>query len=167
VRELKGEAEAQQVNTQLNLALNLRIPNDYITEENQRLRIYKKIAGAETEQQLADVRAELGDRFGEPPAPVRNLLDASALKMLCQRVGVAGIDRKQNAAHVKFTESAEIDPAKLAQFVASNRGAQFSPGGTLKFVLKSTAADAVIAQLSQVLSQLALLPEGVSLQTAR
>ncbi len=163
VRELKGEAEATQVNTQLNLALNLRIPNDYITEENQRLRIYKRIAGAETEQQLADVRAELADRFGEPPAPVRNLIEASALKMLCQRVGVAGIDRKQNAAHVKFAESAEIDPAKLAQFVASNRGAQFSPGGTLKFVLKSTSAEAVIAQLSQVLLGLALVAENLAL----
>src|SRR5207302_3711594 len=44
VRELKGEAEAHTVNTQLNLALNLRIPTDYITEENQRLRIYKRLA---------------------------------------------------------------------------------------------------------------------------
>jgi transcription-repair coupling factor (superfamily II helicase) len=161
VRELKGEVEAHTVNTQLNLALNLRIPTDYITEENQRLRIYKRIAGAETEQQLQDVRAELADRFGEPPGPVRNLVDASALKMLCQRIGVAGIDRKQNAAHIKFAESAEIDPSKLAQYVASNRGTQFSPGGTLKTILKSTSAEAVIAQLSELLRQLALLPEEV------
>jgi transcription-repair coupling factor (superfamily II helicase) len=158
VREIKGEQQADTVSTQLNLALNLRIPNDYVAEENQRLRMYKRIAGVENEEQLADVRAELADRYGEPPAPVRNLLDATALKMLGQRVGVAGIDRKQNIMHIKFTESAEIDPAKLAGFVASNKGAQFSPGGTLKFVLKTTAADAVIATVRDLLHQLADQP---------
>ncbi|MCU1305862.1 MAG: transcription-repair coupling factor (mfd) [Acidobacteriaceae bacterium] len=158
VREIKGEQQADTVSTQLNLALNLRIPNDYVAEENQRLRMYKRIAGVENEDQLADVRAELVDRYGEPPAPVRNLLDATALKMLGQRVGVAGIDRKQNIMHIKFTESAEIDPAKLAGFVASNKGAQFSPGGTLKFVLKTTAADAVIATVRDLLHQLAAQP---------
>jgi transcription-repair coupling factor (superfamily II helicase) len=158
VREIKGEQQSDTVSTQLNLALNLRIPNDYVAEENQRLRMYKRIAGVENEDQLADVRAELVDRYGEPPAPVRNLLDATALKMLGQRVGVAGIDRKQNIMNIKFTESAEIDPAKLAAFVASNKGAQFSPGGTLKFVLKTTAADAVIARVRDLLHQLAAEP---------
>src|SRR4051812_34808693 len=159
VREMKGEIEEAAISTQLNLALNLRIPNDYITEENQRLRIYKKIAGAETDQQLGDVRDELTDRYGEPPATVRNLLEYAELKLLAKRLGVISIERKRDLVSVKFAESAEIDPAKLAQFVASNRGAQFSPGGTLKFILKSTSADAVIAQIAELLRQLALLPE--------
>jgi transcription-repair coupling factor (superfamily II helicase) len=154
VRELKGEAEEQMFTTQLNLALNLRIPNEYITEENQRLRMYKRIAGAETEEQLADVRAELTDRFGEPPAPVRNLLEATALKMLCQRIGVAQVDRKQNLVHLKFTDTAAINPGRLMQFVADNKGAQFSPGGTLKFVLRSTAAEDVLARIKELLFEL-------------
>jgi transcription-repair coupling factor (superfamily II helicase) len=154
VRELKGEAEEQMFTTQLNLALNLRIPNEYIAEEGQRLRMYKRIAGAETEEQLTDVRSELTDRFGEPPAPVRNLLDATALKMLCQRIGVAQVDRKQNIVHLKFTETAAIDPGRLMQFVAENKGAQFSPGGTLKFVLRSTVAEDVIARIKELLFEL-------------
>ncbi len=162
VRELKGEREEQQVTTQLNLALNLRIPNDYVTEENQRLRMYKRIAGVENEAQLADVRSELGDRYGDPPAPVRNLIEATALKLLCQRVGVNAIDRKQNIAHLKFVENAQVDPSKLAQFVANDRGAQFSPGGTLKIVLKSTSAEEVITQLRSLIEGLALQPELVS-----
>src|SRR5919109_708017 len=72
VRELKGEIAEEAVATQLNLALNLRIPNEYIAEENQRLRMYKRVAGVENDNQLADVRGELQDRYGEPPAPVRN-----------------------------------------------------------------------------------------------
>ncbi len=64
VRELKGEIEPETPETQLNLGLNIRIPSDYIQEENQRLRMYKRVAGVETEAQLADVAAELGDRYG-------------------------------------------------------------------------------------------------------
>src|SRR6476646_3203575 len=78
VREIKGEAEPQP-QAQLNLGLNIRIPNDYVPEENQRLRLYKKIAGVETERQLADVEAELKDRYGDPPLPVRQLLRYAAL----------------------------------------------------------------------------------------
>src|SRR5438552_7289920 len=111
VLELKGEVAAEEVETQLNLGLNIRIPAEYIGEENQRLRMYKRIAGVEHPEQLADVRAELEDRYGEPPSPIRNLLDATALKLLGQKVGVAGIDRKQNIIHIKFTESADIDPS--------------------------------------------------------
>ena len=75
VRELKGEIEEETPETQLNLGLNIRIPADYIHEENQRLRMYKRIAGVESEAQLEDVAGELGDRYGTPPPPVRNLLE--------------------------------------------------------------------------------------------
>src|SRR6185437_5639881 len=73
VREMKGEAEPQAT-AQLNHGLNIRIPADYITEENQRLRMYKRIAGVETERQLTDVAAELRDRYGEPPLAVQQLI---------------------------------------------------------------------------------------------
>ena len=82
VREMKGEAGPDEAETQLNLGLNIRIPVNYIPEENQRLRMYKRIAGVETESQLNDVGAELEDRYGEPPAAVRNLLDYASLKLL-------------------------------------------------------------------------------------
>ncbi|HEX7959304.1 MAG TPA: TRCF domain-containing protein, partial [Terriglobales bacterium] len=154
IRELKGEEEITKVPTQLNLALNLRIPNDYIPEENQRLRMYKRVAGIEDEKQLEDVRAELIDRYGVPPAPVRNLLDAAALKLLSERVGVASIDRKQHVINIKFSENANVDPSRLAQFVAGNKGAQFSPNGTLRFNLKSTHAEDALGRLTSLLQEL-------------
>src|SRR6185312_8539394 len=104
VRELKGEETAEAISTQLNLALNLRLPHEYIAEENQRLRMYKRIAGVENEDQLEDVRGELEDRYGPLPGPVRNLIDAAALKLLSERVGVLGIDRKREAVQIRFSE---------------------------------------------------------------
>ena len=155
VREMKGEASPDEAETQLNLGLNIRIPVDYIPEENQRLRMYKRIAGVETESQLSDVRAELQDRYGEPPPAVRNLLEYATLKLLAVRVGATGIERKRDVVTIKFRPNAVIDPAKLAQFVSSQRGTQFSPDGMLKFSLNASAAQEVLRRLRSVLEQLA------------
>src|SRR4029077_15184789 len=62
IRELKGEELSDKVSTQLNLGIDLRIPTQYIAEENQRLRMYKRAAGVENEAALDDVRKELQDR---------------------------------------------------------------------------------------------------------
>lgn len=162
VRELKGEELPDRVSTQLNLALNLRIPNEYVQEENQRLRMYKRIAGVENEDQLSDVRSELEDRYGPLPQPVRNLLDAAALKLLSERVGVLGIDRKRESVQIRFSEQAGINPARLAEFVGKTKGAQFSPGGLLKFNLKSTDAELALFQITSLLHELSGEPARVA-----
>jgi len=154
VRELRGEVPEEEVETQLNLGLNIRIPADYIAEENQRLRMYKRVAGVESETKLRDVRLELTDRYGEPPAAVKNLLDYAALKLLAVRVGVNAIERKRDLVNIKFRQNAAVDPERLAGFVASQRGAQFTPDGTLKFVLKSLGAAEVLISLKDLLEHL-------------
>src|SRR5262249_50619580 len=135
VRELKGEVQPETTETQLNLGLNIRIPADYIAAENQRLRIYKRVAAVESESQLADVAAELGDRYGAPPPAVENLLDYAALKLLSQRIGVAQIERRREVVSIRFTQKAAVAPERLARFVAEERGRQFTPAGVLKFSL--------------------------------
>ena len=155
VREMKGEVAPEEAEIQLNLGLNIRIPVDYIAEENQRLRMYKRVAGVETDGQLNDVRAELEDRYGAPPPAVRHLLDYATLKLLAIRVGATGIDRRREQVSMKFRQNAAIDPGRLAQFVSSKRGAQFSPDGTLKFLLKATAAEEILRQLRELLQNLA------------
>jgi len=155
VRELKGEMPEEEIATQLNLGLNIRIPAEYIPEENQRLRMYKRVAGVERESQLRDVRAELIDRYGEPPPAVRNLLEYADLKLLAVRIGVSAIDRKRDQVSIKFRQNATIDAERLARFVASQRGSQFTPDGTLKFSQKATAATEVLVLLKDLLETLA------------
>ncbi len=153
VREMKGEAEPQP-QAQLNLGLNIRIPADYITEENQRLRMYKRIAAVETERQLLDVEAELKDRYGEPPLPVRQLLRYAALRLQAVQAGVTAIERKRDLVSVRFRQDAPVDPGKLASFVSSQRGAQFLPDGTLKFLAKGLDARELLEQLQTLLGNL-------------
>ena len=155
VRELKGEVEPETPETQLNLGLNIRIPAEYIKEENQRLRMYKRVAGVETEAQLFDVAGELGDRYGTPPPPVRNLLDYAALKLFSQRLGVSQIERRRDAVSIRFAENATVDPERLARFVHGEPGSQFTPAGILKFSLKEKQPEVILTRLKALLEQLA------------
>ena len=143
VRELKGENTEERPAAQLNLGIALRIEENYVPEENQRLRLYKKIAGANSDAALADVRAELEDRYGPLPEHTEHLLRASRVRMICERIGVSQMDRKRDLLHLKFTETATVDPGRLMKLVARNarKGAQFTPQGVLKFPL--TAGDPI------------------------
>ncbi len=139
VRELKGENTEERPAAQLNLGIALRIEENYVPEENQRLRLYKKIAGANSDTALADVRAELEDRYGPLPEHTEHLLRASLVRMICERIGVSQLDRKRDLLHLKFTETASVDPGRLMKLVARNarKGAQFTPQGVLKFPLSA------------------------------
>ncbi|HWF67754.1 MAG TPA: transcription-repair coupling factor, partial [Acidobacteriaceae bacterium] len=120
VRELKGEDQVERPSVQLNLGISLRIDSSYIEEENQRLRMYKRIASAESENVINDIVAEIVDRYGPMPEPVEQLIAAGRLRLLCEQVGVAQMDRKGQIVSVRFTETARIDPEKLMQIVARN-----------------------------------------------
>ena len=96
VRKLKGEeARPAHAGTSINLGISVRIDSSYIPEENQRLRMYKRIAAAESQPELEDVLAEMKDRYGNPPPSVLNLLAAGELRLLCERLGIAQLDRKR------------------------------------------------------------------------
>jgi transcription-repair coupling factor (superfamily II helicase) len=166
VREMKGEAAPDEAETQLNLGLNIRVPGDYIPEENQRLQMYKRVARVETEAQLSDVAAEIEDRYGPPPPAVRNLLDYASLKLLCMRVGVNSIERKRDSVTFKFRQSANVDPEQLARFVSAQRGAQFTPDGMLRFVMKATAPAEVLGALRAILEQLATIEAASEVRSA-
>ena len=163
VRELKGEGDEERAATQLNLGVALRIDEDYVAEENQRLRLYKKIAGAATEGAVDDVRAELEDRYGPLPPHTVHLLEASRLRIACERVGVAQLDRKRDLLHLRFTEKATVDPERLMRLVAKHarRGAQFTPQGILKYPLSAGISNdpmKIMVEASALLAAIELEP---------
>jgi transcription-repair coupling factor (superfamily II helicase) len=160
VKELKGEGDEDRPATQLNLGIALRIDESYVPEENQRLRLYKKIAGATSEAAISEIRAEMEDRYGVLPDATVYLLEAAHLRLESERMGVAQIDRKRSELQIRFTENAAVDPTHLMKLVARNakRGAQFTPQGLLKLPLKASRPDEVLLEIRELLAGLAPAP---------
>ncbi len=160
VKEMKGESAAERPATQLSLGIALRIDEHYVPEENQRLRLYKKIAGAASEAAVAEIRAEMEDRYGPLPDATVYLLEAALIRLECERLGIAQIDRKRAEIQIRFMENANIDPQQLMRLVArhAKRGAQFTPQGLLKYPLAATRPDEVLLEIRELLANLAPAP---------
>jgi transcription-repair coupling factor (superfamily II helicase) len=160
VKEMKGESSEERPATQLNLGIALRIDESYVPEENQRLRLYKKIAGATSEAAVNEVRAEMEDRYGAPPDATVYLLEAAMVRLECERMGIAQIDRRRGELQIRFMENAAVDPQHLMRLVARNakRGAQFTPQGLLKYPLSTARSDEVLLEIHDVLAKLAPAP---------
>ncbi len=155
VSEIKGEEVPVQIHANINLGLDLRIPADYIADEHQRLRAYKRIAEADSAEQAGKIRGELADRYGPPPVAVSYLLEYSVVKSLAQRIGVEHIDRRQGVLNVKFHAESKVDPAKLMALVRATPAAQFTPAGVLRLPLDGlTAPGSILEFLRERLAEL-------------
>jgi transcription-repair coupling factor (superfamily II helicase) len=130
--------------------VDIRIPEDYIYDMSQRLRTYKRISSAESEEELADVHAEIEDRYGPIPETVENLFEYSRLRRETSKIGIVSIDREGDRLAVKFTEQAKIDPDKLIALVSTG-SASFAPSGVLKISLDSEDDAALFAEVRDLI----------------
>ena len=155
VRELKGEEVVPEIHSALNLSLDIRIPPEYIGDENQRLRAYRQIANAADAEARERAEKELEDRYGTVPQAVRNLLAYSALKTQAERIGVEAVDRRHNLLTIKFHKETRVDPGRLMSLVGKTRGAQFTPAGVLLLPVNGQLpAGEILGYLGEKLGQL-------------
>lgn len=137
VKEAKGIRTMEDFETSVDLNVDAYIPDSYISNEFQKLDIYKRIAGIETQQDYDDMLEELLDRFGEPGKVVLNLLAIAKLKAIAHQGYVTEI--KQTGKTVRFTlyEKARLNtegfPALMQKY---RRGLQFKNEQEPKFILE-------------------------------
>jgi len=82
------------------------------------------------------------------------------VRLECERIGIAQVDRKRTEVHIRFMEKAAIEPQQLMRLVARNakRGAQFTPQGLLKFPLAATRSDEVLLEIHELIADLSPAP---------
>jgi transcription-repair coupling factor (superfamily II helicase) len=91
VAEFKGEAGADVADVKVELPVDAHLPHDYVPGERLRLEAYRKIASAASEDDLAAVREELVDRYGELPEPVDNLLAVATFRAHARTFGLTDV----------------------------------------------------------------------------
>lgn len=132
IAEIRGDDIADEISVSINLGIDVSIPKDYIVESGQRLRTYKRIASADTEETLVQIHAEIADRYGKIPQSVDNLFAYGRLRKLAESLGVVSVDRSGSGIGVKLSESARISPEKLMALIASDETITFSASGILR-----------------------------------
>ena len=119
-----GDADSAEPDwtPQLNLGLEVRIPEEYVTDLTVRLSLYRRIAGLDIVAEADGLIAELVDRFGPVPDSVRNLLAVIELKQLCRHTGVERIDVGPKGLSLAFRNNEFARPEQLVAWIAGKAG---------------------------------------------
>jgi transcription-repair coupling factor (superfamily II helicase) len=141
VRELKGEAPAPESKVQINLGVDLRIPEEYIGDFGERLVLYKEIASASDEGQLERLRAGLRDRFGEPPPQAERLFALAGLRLEADAARARSIEVVRGGIVVRLGEEPAVRPEAVVKLVGSRPDVRLSPGGVLRLELPAGVDD--------------------------
>lgn len=132
IAELRGDEIADEISVSINLGIDVSIPKDYISETGQRLRTYKRISSANSEEELMQIHSEIEDRYGKIPNSVENLFAYGRLRRAAESIGVISIDRTGDFVAIKLSDGALVSPESVMEMVSSNDKINFSPGGILR-----------------------------------
>ncbi len=122
VLALKGEKQEEDFETEVDCDIDAYIPPSYIRNEYQKLDVYKRISGIETQDDYMDMQDELMDRFGELPKPVENLLLIAQLKAMAHRAGVTELAINRQEITIRMFQKARIRPDGIPAMVAAYNG---------------------------------------------
>lgn len=122
VRELQGESAVATVDPVISVEVEGLLPEEYVPEVNQRLALYKRLAGAASAEAVAELRAELADRFGPLPAVAEQLLDTVRLRVAARALAIEKVEVDEGKALITFAPSTPIDPQRLVHVIQKSRG---------------------------------------------
>jgi transcription-repair coupling factor (superfamily II helicase) len=111
VAQFKGERQEEEPEVKIDLPIDAHLPTEYISVERLRLEMYRKLAEARDEARLDEVVGEMKDRYGEPPAPVVNLIAVARFRQLARTYGLT--DVSMQGKHIRFSPLALPDSKQL------------------------------------------------------
>ncbi|MGO9714013.1 MAG: DEAD/DEAH box helicase, partial [Polyangiaceae bacterium] len=117
VHELRGEEVVHDVDPELSFDVSALLPEDYVTDVGVRLSVYKRLASAVDESQVADIAEEMEDRFGPPPEEARRLVQLMSLKTELRRLKVLGCEANARSVTLHLREDTPLDPKKVLDLV--------------------------------------------------
>jgi transcription-repair coupling factor (superfamily II helicase) len=146
IRELKGEDLEDDIRATVNLKVDFRLDDAYVPDMNQRLMIYRRMAGSRSEDEIGRLVDEVRDRYGPPPTAVLNLADFARIRVLADALGVETIDRADATVVIKFRQKTKVDLANVIALVQERGDLQLIPPSSLKLNLKGDPSTQVSPQ---------------------
>jgi transcription-repair coupling factor (superfamily II helicase) len=122
VQELRGDPAGVAVEPVISVQVEGFLPEEYVPEVNQRLVFYKRLAGAAGAEELADLRAELLDRFGPLPEPAEQLIDIVRIRIEARGLGIERLEAGGGKAVITFSPRTAVEPERLVAAIQASRG---------------------------------------------
>lgn len=152
VLEEKGGKPAREEECMVDIQVSAHIPETYIASAGQRLETYRRIAEIRSTEDESDVLDELIDRYGDPPAAVRSLVDVALLRNTAAALGIREIAQREN---VLLLYAARFDMQAVSRLVGTLRGRVMVNAGQKPYVsIKLKAGQSPIDGMRETLGAL-------------
>ncbi len=125
VEELKAggkEELEEEINVEILLPIEALLPSFYITDEQERISVYQKLAGSEDEGILKEFEEDIREEYGEPPKQVKNLFAVLRLKLACRHAGVLRVKMEHEGGkdEVVLTLASRVTAKEIMQLLKEN-----------------------------------------------
>lgn len=120
----------------INIHASALIPSDYLADVHERLLCYKRIANAETVDELNEMRAEMIDRFGAMPTALANLFLVHKMRVQSIPLGISKIDVTAHGLSMEFKADTPVDGLAIIKLIQSNDGYRMNGATGLKYTFK-------------------------------
>lgn len=139
--------------TEIQLHLPALLPEDYCQDIRERLSLYKRMASAESQEDLSDLQEELIDRFGKLPDPAKALLETHRLRLRCKAWNVIKIDAGPDRVNVQFGPNAPVNPAKVIKLIQTDSRFRLQGNDRLRADISSSKLPERLQVLQTVFQQ--------------
>jgi len=157
VHELRGEPVVHEVEPELSFDVEAFLPEDYIADVGVRLSLYKRLASASDEQEVADIAAEMEDRFGPPTDEARRLVHLMRVKTELRRLRVLGCEASAKGVTLHLRGDTPLDPVKVTALVAQ-KGSPYRLSPDMRLSRRTAEGEVIadgLAATDKVLAELA------------
>ncbi|TNF07112.1 MAG: transcription-repair coupling factor [Gammaproteobacteria bacterium] len=140
---------------EINLNIPALIPEDYLPDVHMRLIMYKRIANAQSDEELKELQVEMIDRFGLLPEHLKNLFRVTALKLAARQLGICKVESGPTGGRVEFGSDTVVEPLTIVQMVQKEPNIFTLQGAsTLKFAIPTSTIEQRLVQIQALLERL-------------
>jgi len=115
IKEMQNAGEAvseeEEEDIQIDIAVSCYIPDEFISNHNQKIEIYQNIALCNTEEDIRNIVDEIIDKYGRLPKEIENLLEVARIKRMCKENNIIKVQQRRDK--INFTIGKKYDINKI------------------------------------------------------
>ncbi|MGG6433002.1 transcription-repair coupling factor [Anoxybacillus sp. D401a] len=115
IEERRGMKQEKPFEVEIDVEVDAYIPEHYISNEQQKIEMYKRFRALDSLEELEQLREEMLDRFGEYPDEVAYLFQIAEMKIYAKQHLVQSIKQTKQEITILFSQETtkQIDVSKL------------------------------------------------------
>lgn len=136
VRELKGEpVREEEAEITIDINVSAYIDDSYISGENKKIEMYRKIAAIREERDVLDIKDELMDRYGDIPNSVENLIKIAYIKALANTLGFSSVTQKDDTIILSIADGKNVNLQAFGKAVGKYRRQLLFNAGAAPYIV--------------------------------